>query len=78
MSLSRGASQKSGGGGLGSRKGSALSLKDMVTTSAITIIIIFINIFIVVIMVITKLFVCYRPQKHYHEYTMNIILPNIY
>ena len=29
MSLSRGASQKSGGG-LGSRKGSALSLKDMV------------------------------------------------
>jgi len=30
MSLSRGASQKSGGGGLGSRKGSALSLKDMV------------------------------------------------
>ena len=31
MSLSRGASQKSGGGGLGSRKGSALSLKDMVS-----------------------------------------------
>ena len=62
MSLSRGASQKSGGG-LGSRKGSALSLKDMVA------------IFIVIVnMIVTAIML---NSYHYHRIVSIIMALNI-